>query len=232
MPKMILEATDLRLFFGDREILNTDRLAVYDGERIGLIGENGAGKTTLLRVLSGELAPDEGIVRCRTTAALIRQHGSAGAGEDPETRARFRATKEREGLSGGEMTRNRISSALSARPGLLFADEPTTDLDREGIRVLRGELEGFPGTIILVSHDRALLRALCTRIWYLEDGKIRDFPGGYDDFVREQTRERERAAFEYEQYKAEKKRLKESAQRMTEWGRGCIRMSIPIPYCT
>ena len=156
MPTMILEATDLRLFFGDREILNTDRLAVYDGERIGLIGENGAGKTTLLRVLSGELAPDEGIVRCRTTAALIRQHGSAGAGEDPETRARFRATKEREGLSGGEMTRNRISSALSARPGLLFADEPTTDLDREGIRVLRGELEGFPGTIILVSHDRAL----------------------------------------------------------------------------
>ena len=85
MPKMILEATDLRLFFGDREILNTERLAVYDGERIGLIGENGAGKTTLLRVLSGELAPDEGIVRCRTTAALIRQHGSAGAGEDPET---------------------------------------------------------------------------------------------------------------------------------------------------
>ena len=57
MPKMILEATDLRLFFGDREILNTERLAVYDGERIGLIGENGAGKTTLLRVLSGELAP-------------------------------------------------------------------------------------------------------------------------------------------------------------------------------
>ncbi len=217
MPKMILEATDLRLFFGDREILNVDRLAVYDGERIGLIGENGAGKTTLLRVLSGELAPDEGIVRCRTTAALIRQHGSAGAGEDPETRARFRATKEREGLSGGEMTRNRISSALSARPGLLFADEPTTDLDREGIRVLRGELEGFPGAIILVSHDRALLRALCTRIWYLEDGKIRDFPGGYDDFVREQARERERAAFEYEQYRAEKKRLKESAQRMTEW---------------
>ena len=206
MPKMILEATDLRLFFGDREILNTERLAVYDGERIGLIGENGAGKTTLLRVLSGELAPDEGMVRCRTTAALIRQHGSAGAGEDPETRARFRATKEREGLSGGEMTRNRISSALSARPGLLFADEPTTDLDREGIRVLRGELEGFPGAIILVSHDRALLRALCTRIWYLEDGKIRDFPGGYDDFVREQARERERAAFEYEQYRAEKKR--------------------------
>ena len=217
MPKMILEATDLRLFFGDREILNTDRLAVYDGERIGLIGENGAGKTTLLRVLSGELAPDEGIVRCRTTAAFIRQHGNAGGGDDPETRARFRATKERAGLSGGEMTRNRIAGALSSRPGLLFADEPTTDLDREGLRVLRDGLEEFSGAIVLVSHDRALLRALCTRIWYLEDGKIRDFPGGYDDFVREQTRQRERAAFEYEQDKAEKKRLKESAQRMTEW---------------
>ena len=217
MPKMILEATDLRMFFGDREILNIDRLAVYDAERIGLIGENGAGKTTLLRVLSGELAPDEGTVRCRTTAAYIHQHGNDGGGDDPETRARFRATREREGLSGGEMTRNRIAGALSSRPGLLFADEPTTDLDQEGLRVLREGLENFSGAIVLVSHDRALLRALCTRIWYLEDGKIQDFPGGYDDFVREQTRRRERAAFEYEQYKAEKKRLKESAQRMTEW---------------
>ena len=147
---------------------------------------------------------------------MIRQQGAPDAGEDPETRARFRATKEREGLSGGEMTRNRIAGALSARAGLLLADEPTTDLDREG-RVLRGELEGFPGAVLLVSHDRALLRALCTRIWYLEDGKITDFPGGYDDFMAERARQRERQAFEYSQYKTEVKRLKESAQRMTEW---------------
>ena len=182
-----------------------------------LIGENGAGKTTLLRILAGELAPDEGQIRRLSPAAMIRQQGDADAGDDAETRALFQARESREGLSGGEMTRNRIAGALSARSGLLLADEPTTDLDREGLALLRKKLAGFPGAVLLVSHDRALLREICERIWYLEDGKITVFPGGYDDFMAERLRQRERAAFEYSQYKTEVKRLKESAQRMTEW---------------
>ena len=193
-----------------------DRLAVYDGERIGLIGENGAGKTTLLRVLSGELTPDAGQVRRLAPVAMIRQQGDADAGSDAEIRARFQAQETREGLSGGEMTRNRIAGALSARAGLLLADEPTTDLDREGLGMLRRNLSGFPGAVLLVSHDRALLREICDRIWYLEDGKITVFPGGYDDFMAERLQQRERAAFEYDQYKAEQKRLKESARKMAE----------------
>ena len=76
-----------------------------------------------------------------------------------------------------------------------MADEPTTDLDREGLVLLRKKLSTFPGAVLLVSHDRALLRAICTRIWYLEDGKISDFPGNYDDFMKERLRRRERAAF-------------------------------------
>ena len=217
MSKCILEGNNIQVSFGDRLLLDIDRLAIYDGERIGLIGENGAGKTTLLRLLSGELTPESGLIRRQSPAALIRQQGNAEAGDDPETRALFRARETREGLSGGEMTRNRIAGALSVRSGLLMADEPTTDLDQEGLVLLRKKLSGFPGAVLLVSHDRALLREICTRIWYLEDGKITDFPGGYDDFMAERTRQRERAAFEYDQYKTEQKRLKEAAQRMTEW---------------
>ena len=216
MAKCILELNNVQISFGDRLLLDLDRLAVYDGERIGLIGENGAGKTTLLRVLSGELTPDAGQVRRLAPVAMIRQQGDADAGSDAEIRARFQAQETREGLSGGEMTRNRIAGALSARAGLLLADEPTTDLDREGLGMLRRNLSGFPGAVLLVSHDRALLREICDRIWYLEDGKITVFPGGYDDFMAERLRQRERAAFEYDQYKEEQKRLKESARKMAE----------------
>ena len=217
MAKCILESNGLQVSFGDRQLLDIDRLTVWDGDRIGLIGENGAGKTTLLRLLSGDLSPEAGQIRRMSPAAMIRQQGNADAGEDAETRALFHARETREGLSGGEMTRNRIAGALSARSGLLLADEPTTDLDREGLDLLRRKLSGFPGAVVLVSHDRALLREICTRIWYLEDGKITDFPGGYDAFTEERTRQRERAAFEYDQYRTEQKRLKEAAQRMTEW---------------
>ena len=216
MAKIVLEAAGLRLSYGERQLLRIDQLRIYDTDRIGLIGENGAGKTTLLRILAGEKQPDAGTVRRFVPAAVIHQEGKCRPGEDPELRARFRAQESRESLSGGEMTRNRISEALSGHPELLMADEPTTDLDQEGLGLLRRALMGFQGAILLISHDRALLRKLCSRIWYLRDGTILDFPGGYEDFIVERDRRMERETFEYEQYKAERKRLKESAQRMAE----------------
>ena len=216
MAKIVLEAAGLRLSYGERQLLRIDQLRIYDTDRIGLIGENGAGKTTLLRILAGEKQPDAGTVRRFVPAAVIHQEGKCSPGEDPELRARFRAQESRESLSGGEMTRNRISEALSGHPELLMADEPTTDLDQEGLGLLRRALMGFQGAILLISHDRSLLRKLCSRIWYLRDGTILDFPGGYEDFIVERDRRMERETFEYEQYKAERKRLKESAQRMAE----------------
>ena len=216
MAKWILNTTAVSLAYGDRNLLETDGLTVYEGDRIGLIGENGAGKTTLLRILAGELWPDSGQVRCSVPIAMIHQQGNGEAGEDEHMKALFRAKGPREGRSGGEMTRNRISDALGSRPRLLMADEPTTDLDEEGLSLLKKQLTDFDGSMILVSHDRVMLQSLCNRIWYLEDGKITDFPGGYEAFMAERTRQRERAAFEYDQYQAERKRLKKSAQRMAE----------------
>ena len=216
MAKLLLEADHLRKSIGQRRLIDLDHLAVYDGERIGLIGENGAGKTTLLRLLSGEAEADEGTIRRIGSVSFIHQQGNEEGETDSQMRALFRAKGQHSSLSGGEMTRNRIAAALSARPQLLMADEPTTDLDEEGLALLRKQLQSYPGALILISHDRSLLRLLCRRIWYLEDGKITDFPGGYDAFMEERTRMRERRQFEYEQYKSEQRRLKESVRRMAE----------------
>ena len=216
MASVLLEADHLRKSFGPRQLVDLDHLSVYDGEKIGLIGENGAGKTTLLRLLSGETEADEGTVRRPGSLAFIRQQGKEDGEADDQMQALFRVQARRDGLSGGEMTRGRIAAALSARPQLLFADEPTTDLDEEGLTLLRKQLRAFPGALVLVSHDRSLLRLLCRRIWYLEDGKITDFPGGYDAFMEERRRQRDRQQFEYDQYRAEQKRLKESVQHMAE----------------
>ena len=216
MMKLILEAKDLRKAYGDRELFHIETLTVYDGERIGLVGQNGAGKSTLIHILSGEEKPDEGTVRRFGGAAVISQQGIPEEDSDGVYRSLFHAQDNRETLSGGEQTRNRIAAALSSHPKLLMADEPSTDLDEQGLAMLAKQLEAFKGALLLISHDRALLRRLCTRIWSLENGKIVDFPGGYDAYVAERERRREREQFEYDQYKAEQKRMKESAQRLAE----------------
>ena len=212
MPKILLEAGSVELSFGPRTILEIKELKIYDGDRIGLIGENGAGKTTLLRVLSGEREPDAGTVRRFSEIAVIRQMGDADGESDARLRSEFDAQEHREGLSGGEQTRRRIAAALSRRAHLLFADEPTTDLDAEGAAQLRRELEAYDGAMVLVSHDRSLLDALCTKIWHLEDGEITEFPGNYTDYRAELERRRAFQQFEYEQYRGEQARLRASIQ--------------------
>ena len=212
MARILLEANGIRQSFGMRRVLEIDSLKIYDGERIGLIGENGAGKSTLLSILDGTLTPDEGTVRRSCSIAVIRQMGDADAEADGRLRSEFDAQAKREGLSGGERTRRRIAAALSEASQLLLADEPTTDLDAQGVEQLRKELEAYPGAMVLVSHDRGLLDALCTRIWHLEDGKLTDFPGNYTEYRAELERRRAFQQFEYDQYRGEQARLRASIQ--------------------
>lgn len=212
MPKLLLEANGIIVEFGVRRVLDIDRIRIYDGERVGLIGENGAGKTTFLDVLSGTRTPDSGVVSRYGELAMICQLGNGESAENAEIRARFSAQDVREGLSGGEMTRRRIAAALSKRAPLLLADEPTTDLDAEGVQELTAELSHYEGAIVLVSHDRGLLDALCTRILHLEDGKITDFPGNYTEYRAELERRRAFQQFEYDQYRGEQARLRASIQ--------------------
>ena len=149
--------------------------------------------------------------------AVIHQSGETRLAASRQLCAEFRAPEARDGLSGGEQTRRRIAGALSADAPLLLADEPTTDLDAQGVERLRARLARHQGALLLVSHDRALLNALCNRVWHLEDGGITAFPGGYGDYQAELARRREFQQFEYDQYRAEQARLKAAAQRKAEW---------------
>ena len=208
---LLLRAEHLRVLFGIRTIFDIDTIEIFDGDRIGLVGDNGAGKSTLLSVLYGDRQPDEGHVRAFSQSAIVRQFGDADNAEemDAALKARLRAKDAvHEGISGGELERLRIARALSVHAPLLFADEPTTNLDFDGVAEVRKALEQHRGALVMVSHDRALLDDVCTIIWELEDGKLRVFPGNYSDYLEQKALERDFQRFEYDQYRAEQARLR------------------------
>jgi ATP-binding cassette, subfamily F, member 3 len=180
---------------------------VRRGERLGLIGPNGAGKSTLLRTLLGELDPAAGTVRVGNsiTVAYYRQDLT----QVPTDRslydiiAQLRPTWERgqiqghlgrfgfsgdevlrraDSLSGGERARVALAMMMLARANLLILDEPTNHLDVESIEALEDAIERYDGTVIIVSHDRALLRALAERVWVLHDRHITVFDGSFAEW--------------------------------------------------
>lgn len=219
MGKTLLTCEGLLLRYGPRTVLDIERFELREGDRVGLVGENGAGKTTLLKVLSGEARADAGAVKRLAEISFIRQMDAGAPAEldfDPRLRREFAAQEAREGLSGGERTRRRIASALSQPGHILLADEPTSDLDAQGIERLEKHLAAHQGALLLVSHDRALLDAVCTAIAELEDGHLTLFPGNYSAYRREKERRRDFQRFEYEQYRLEQARLRAAIQGKVE----------------
>ncbi|MBK6393959.1 MAG: ATP-binding cassette domain-containing protein [Betaproteobacteria bacterium] len=211
--KLVAELENVTRRFGDRTIVRDLSMVIMRGDRIGLIGPNGAGKTTLIRLILGALPPDEGRVRLgtnleiayfdqmreqldpeRTLADTIspgsdwieiggqRRHVLTYLGEFLFPPERVNAPVKT--LSGGE--RNRLLLArLFARPAnLLVLDEPTNDLDIESLELLEETLQGYTGTLLLVSHDRAFLDNVVTQTLVAEgDGKWQEYVGGYSDWL-------------------------------------------------
>jgi ATP-binding cassette subfamily F protein uup len=190
---------------------------IMRGDRIGLIGPNGAGKTTLLRLMLGELAPDSGEVRqgANVQIAYYDQQreqldpertvfDTVGEGNDTvtvggQTRhvhgylrdflfADERARSPVKALSGGERNRLLLARLFTRPANMLVLDEPTNDLDLETLELLEAELVAWPGTLLLVSHDRAFLDNVVTSTLVFEgDGRVQEYVGGYEDWLRQRA---------------------------------------------
>ena len=219
MSKILLSANHIVHSFGERKILEFEKLTVYEGDRIGIVGTNGAGKTTLLNILSGELAPEEGSVARKAPVSYFRQFRQRAERADPQKCSEFGLSGKlcRERLSGGEMTRLGLA-AMGSDAVLTFADEPTANLDADGVELCCRMLEQCP-TLLLVSHDRAVLDRLCTSIIEIKDGRLHFYSGGFTAFQKQREQAAGRQEFEYRQYQAEKARLEKAACRRSQAGK-------------
>lgn len=210
MQKLLLQAENITVWFGEQKVLDFDRLAVYQGERIGLVGANGAGKTTLLRVLAGELTPDGGTVKVMCGTHYFRQFSEEVDpfeldGKEMKT-MQIQEQVWQDTVSGGEDTRIRLARMFGSGKMLVFLDEPTANLDMKGIALLKNRLLELD-TMILVSHDRTLLDAVCTRIVEIREGTLTSYDGNYDNYTQLKEQALQRQWTEYENYTAEKRRL-------------------------
>lgn len=206
---LLLEARNIEKSFGDRLIVAAEKLEVFYGDRIGIVGQNGAGKSTLMQMLAGLQEPDAGQINRYGSAAMIPQIEEAEDAADTAKHLtrKWGISQVHTQMSGGEKVRLKIAAAMEQQAPLLFADEPTSHLDLTGIRQLEEALSAYEGAVILISHDRQLLDQLCSRIWEIEGGKLIEYKGNYSEYREQKEQRREREWFEYEEYRRERERL-------------------------
>lgn len=206
---LLIECRKIKKYFGDRLILAVDNLKIYSEDRIGIVGVNGVGKTTLINILGQRLDPDEGWVRSAVSSSFIAQLDETKSKViSTELAAKFGVVNAWEKtMSGGEKTRFKLAASLSENNPLIFADEPTSNLDLDGIELIEKCFAEYQGAIVIISHDRSFLDKLCNKIWELEAGKIKIYNGNYSDYLAQKAQEQARVQTEYEEYVKEKKRL-------------------------
>ena len=209
---LLLDIKNIKKYYGERLILDAKDFKAYYGEIIGIVGANGSGKTTFLDIIAGRNIPEEGSVNLYGEISYITQLDLEAASEVNNRMAKefnlgFNSI---DTASGGEKTRFKIASSLSENSSILLADEPTSNLDIQGIELLEKRLAGYKGLILIVSHDRELLDKLCSSIVEIEGGKLKRYSGGYSQYKQQKDAEFERTQFEYHQYTENKKALEDA----------------------
>jgi ATP-binding cassette subfamily F protein uup len=213
LGRTVLELEDVTVTIGGHRLLDGETWRIGPGERIGLVGINGSGKTTLLRLLAGEREPDTGRRVQGQTVFLAHLHQelenlpeSLRVLEAVEEVASHITLDRRElsasqlaerlgfppsrqwtavaDLSGGERRRLQLTRLLMAEPNVLLLDEPTNDLDIDTLQQLEDLLDGWPGSLVVVSHDRYFVDRVCdTVVALLGDGRITHLPGGIEEYL-------------------------------------------------
>jgi ATP-binding cassette subfamily F protein uup len=213
--QMVLEADGITKSYGGKPVVRNFSTRIMRGDRVGLIGPNGAGKTTLLRLLLGSVKPDTGEVRRGANVEITYYdqqreqldpdrtvYETVGDGNDTVTvngRSRHvnaylddflfppeRAQSPVRSLSGGERNRVLLARLFTRPANLLVLDEPTNDLDLETLELLEQQLVDWPGTLLLVSHDREFLDNVVTSTFAFEgEGRVEEYVGGYQDWLRQ-----------------------------------------------
>jgi ATP-binding cassette subfamily F protein uup len=207
LGRSVYDVEDVTLLVGSRELLRDVTWHVGPGDRVGIIGVNGSGKTHLLRLLLGSVTPTSGTVRVGATvhAAYLSQEVielpdhlrvieavqemRADELAASQLAERFGFPNERQwtpvgDLSGGERRRLQLLRLLLTEPNVLLLDEPTNDLDTDTLAELEDLLDSWPGTVIVVSHDRYLIERVCdSTVALLGDGSLAALPGGVDEYL-------------------------------------------------
>ena len=215
LGKTVYEAHHVQVKLGDNELINDLYWNVGPGDRIGIVGINGAGKTTLMKTLVGEIQPTAGklVTGITVKAAFLTQHLDeldptwrvleavekvanrveiGGGRELSASQLCERLGFDRESqwtpvgdLSGGEKRRLQLTRLLMDSPNVLLLDEPTNDFDIETLTELEDLLDGYGGTLIVISHDRYFLERVCDRfVGLLGDKNVRDLPRGVDEYLQ------------------------------------------------
>lgn len=212
---MLFTVENISKSFGERTLFSGIDLEVLGGERIAILGDNGTGKTTFLKLLLEEETPDTGKFRFGPTVKygylpqivkfdhpernlfetlLWEDNCSAQEARDRLAAFRFRGEdvfKPVATLSGGERSRLKLCQLMAKNINLLILDEPTNHLDIMSREWIESAVEDFEGALLFVSHDRYFIDRFATRIWFLEDGKITDFKGDYQAWLKKKEREAE-----------------------------------------
>ncbi|HAN99256.1 MAG TPA: ABC transporter ATP-binding protein [Planctomycetaceae bacterium] len=213
---LVADVRDLSFAYGDRCIVSDFSTRIMRGDKIGILGPNGAGKTTLLRLLLGQLKPQSGTVRLGTRLQVVyfdQLRGTlneqatvvdeVGEGNDTVRLGEgsrhvigylkdFLFTAERARtpirfLSGGERNRVLLAKLFTRPANVIVLDEPTNDLDAETLEILESRLVEFGGTVLVVSHDRDFLDHVVGSTLVFEEGNVREYDGGYSDWVRQRA---------------------------------------------
>lgn len=209
MPTQLVTLEDVAAGYGEHRVLNGVNLCIRSGERIGVLGVNGAGKSTLIKTIVGKLEPMHGTVRDGQGLQIgyFAQHQleALDPEETPLEVMKRKAPLEREQvlrdhlgkfrfsgdkvdtkigvLSGGEKARLALSLIVWDKPNLIVLDEPTNHLDMATREALTVALSSFEGTLLLVSHDRHLLRSVCDKLILVHDGAVSEYDGDLDDYA-------------------------------------------------